>query len=147
MQKLDIKLKPSKFFIVLASLTLILTLVLIISLNLNRWARAFLLAVTMRYGISIIRNYGLLTGGPAISKLTFDASGWLLHDRLRTSSAELCPDSTITTWLCILRFQITGQKQKRTCLIFRDSLAADTYRQLLVQLRTNQAYEAEKARH
>jgi hypothetical protein len=147
MPKLDIKLKPSKCFLVLASLILVSTIALIISLDLNHWVRAILVAITMRYGVSIIRNYGSLTGGHAISKLTLDSSGWVLHDRLRTSEAVLCPDSTLTTVVCVLRFQIAGQKSKRTALIFRDALSADTYRQLLVQLRTNKAYEAEKTRH
>lgn len=144
MHTLDIKLKPSKYFTVLIILILASTIALIVAMDINTWIRGILTAISLRSGLSILRNYGLLTSATAIYKLTFEPTGCLLQDRLRICEAELCPESTITTWVCILRFRISGEKHKRTCLIFCDALDPDTYRQLLVQLRTFKSFETDR---
>jgi hypothetical protein len=147
MPNIDIKIKPSKIFILLIIITLACCLAVIYHLPISQlWIRGIVVALTLRYGWRILKDYGLLTGGYSISHLSLEEDGWKLQNRLRSFSAGLCGESTITNFVCVLRFKAPDRKQKITCIIFCDALPKSSYRQLLVQLRTSRAYEAERAR-
>jgi hypothetical protein len=63
------------------------------------------------------------------------ANQWLLHMRNETYTAEIKGDSTVTAFVAILRFKMEGKRFAQSCIIFRDSLADGTYRDLLIRLR------------
>lgn len=122
------------------------TILIIFYLPLGLGWQAMLAIITLGYGAKIGWQYGLLRGQHAITGLMLDDSGWWLQTREGLHPANLCGDSTVTLAVCILRFKITFLSQKQTCLVFPDSLPADAYRRLIVQVRTNTALRAEQMR-
>lgn len=122
------------------------TFAVLMALDTNRWLRAILAVLLLRNGFSVWREHAAMTGGRSIYRLIGEAGRWQLQDRLGQYSAELCPESTVTSVVCFLVFRLNGIGRKRTCLVFRDALSKDIYRQLLVYLRTVKAYPAEENR-
>lgn len=136
MQNIDIDLKPSRQFISLVSLVLIGSVVIIISLPLSGWCKSILMLGTLAYGIGALWFAGLIKSPRSIIGLQLLAEGSCkLHYPLHTITAEIKKDSTVTTALCVLRFIVPGKRLWPTCVIFKDSLDREKYRQLLVWLR------------
>jgi len=70
---------------------------------------------------------------------------WSILDKKRIYAATLCGSSTVTKMICILRFKILDEKLKRSCILFRDSMEAEQYRQLLVSMRNNKTKDNSNA--
>lgn len=136
MQHIDIELKPSRQFIKLISLALAGSIVIIIGLPLSGWFKSILMINTLAYGIGILRSIGLMKSTHSIIGLQLLAEGSCkLFYPLHTITAEIKKDSTVTTALCVLRFIVPGKRLHPACVIFKDSLDREKYRQLLVWLR------------
>lgn len=135
MQNIDITLKPSKQFLVFISALLLGSFMVIASLSLLSWIKIVLGLVLTGYGIKLFWCDILLRSRRSIIRLNKQNDGsWRLYDRKGAFTGLLAGDSTVTGFLCVLRFRVQGCFFKRSSLIFRDSVGADTYRKLLFRL-------------
>jgi hypothetical protein len=116
-------------------LVLVCTVGIVFTLPIPPIRKGFLILLVLSYGSRLFWNRALLQGGDSILRLSYDSERWELQDRIKTWNAELCGESTITHFLSILRFTTPNKRKKRTCLIFKDALGQDRYRQLVVILR------------
>ena len=120
----------------LVSLVLAGSVLIIISLPLSAWFKSILILSILAYGIGILWFVGLMKSICSIIGLQLLAEGSCkLHYPLHTITAEIKKDSTVTTALCVLRFIVPGKRLRPACVIFKDSLDREKYRQLLVWLR------------
>jgi hypothetical protein len=136
MHNIDIHVRPSRQFIALILLALIMALGAIWALSLSIALRGLLLGLTACYGVYILRRYGLLrTKDSLVAFRVLESGTWHLITNDKVYAGELAGDSTITGRLLVLRFAQNGAKLKRTFVIFKDALEASIYRRLLIQLR------------
>jgi hypothetical protein len=70
-----------------------------------------------------------------------DANGWWLCSKGHAFKAKISGDSTVTSYVTILRFTVPGAYWKQSCIIFKDAMQSDVYRQLVLRLRF---FDAEK---
>ncbi len=134
MQNIDIHLKPSWQFIFFILLTLICNVGIIFYLTISFWIKVLLLCVVLGYGVRVLWDRGYLKGLNSIRNLYYKDDSWELHSQSGVATATLCGESTMTTFISVLRFQDVITKKKYSCVIFRDSLESGLYRRLLVQL-------------
>ena len=135
MQNIDITLKPSKQFLIFISILLLGSFIVMASLPLSGWVKIVSGLVLAGYGIKLFWYDVLLRGPKSIIRLNKQNDGsWRLYDRKGAFTGGLAGDSTVTGFLCVLRFRVQGCFFKRSCLIFRDSVGAGTYRKLLFRL-------------
>ncbi len=135
-RNIGIELKPSRQFISLIGLVLAGSVVIIISLPLSAWFKSILMAGTFAYGAWVLWVAGLMKSARSIIGLQLLTEGSCkLHYPLHTVAAKIKKDSTVTTVLCVLRFIVPGTRLRPACVIFKDSLDQEKYRQLLVWLR------------
>jgi len=64
-----------------------------------------------------------------------DGRQWYLSRSGQQYPSILLGSSTITTLACVLRFSLEAKKKVFSCVVFKDSINIDQYRQLLVRLR------------
>ena len=83
--------------------------------------------LVIAYGVYLLRR--------SIMGLSYYERQWCLHTHRGDIFAELSRESTVTTWVCVLRFVIPGRFFKKTCVIFQDAIPRNVYRQLLVHIR------------
>lgn len=133
MQDREFKLKPSKLHCILFSIMWISSLLIILCLPLSMAilvGSAFLFSI---YGAYIFRRTLLLKHNESIISLrSLHDGNWLLHLLGKEVRGVLRGDSTITAFVAVLRFQVDNQRLPLTCMVFKDSLERDQYRQLLV---------------
>lgn len=135
MLDLHVKLQLSRQFMVLILLVVGGCLLISISLPWAIAAKVLLFLTITGYGSYLFWRYGLLKSPNAITQLAYKGKHWQLYDQQGPVDAELCGDSTVTTWVCVLRFRVAEKKLKRTCIIFCDALAPDEYQRLLAVVR------------
>jgi hypothetical protein len=123
MRNIDINIYPSKQFRLLIAIVLIATLIIIFTLAISIWLKLLL--------IVLAGSYSLLQHRKPIIQLRFHDDQWIIRDKTREYTAELCGSSTITKFCSILIFQIKNERFKRSCIIFRDSLQPDYYRKMI----------------
>jgi hypothetical protein len=63
-----------------------------------------------------------------------DDNGWYLEKNSKRIPVIPAGDSTLTSFVSILRFREDNKWFTQSCLIFRDSLSADNYRRFLVRI-------------
>jgi hypothetical protein len=143
MHRTVIDLYPSKQFLLGLVFILVLTCGIIVYLPITLILKFFLCGIVIFYSVMIFWKHGLLKAKHSIESFYIDKGSWQIRDKTGVFSAELSGDSTITTMVCILCFQLADTKKKRFSLVFTDSLKKDEYRRLMVKLRTNAAYQAE----
>jgi hypothetical protein len=136
MHSLDINLQPSKQFIVLILLVLLGTLAVVFSLPVSGWIKGLLMIAILYYGLSILWTTGFIKGPYSIKglRLRLDGSG-ILYCSPQPPEGIITGESIVTTYVCVLCFTMLGKPNKRTCILFNDSLEKDVYRQLLVMLK------------
>jgi hypothetical protein len=135
MQKIDIKINPSKQGFILLICLFFVSFVIIYSLSELGWAKIILAIITLVYGGSIFRRDILLKHPYSIVRLSKQKDDiWYLYNSKGHIEARLSGDSTVTTVCSILRFKVPNHFFKYSCLIFRDSINTETYRRLLLQL-------------
>lgn len=65
-----------------------------------------------------------------------DSDGWQFHEGSTRWQARVLGDSTVTQCLSVIRFEpIEPAGKKRSCLIFKDAMHPQQYRELIVRLR------------
>ncbi|MEO8965756.1 MAG: protein YgfX [Gammaproteobacteria bacterium] len=129
MQKIENQLHPSRQFILLHSTILICSIAIIISLPFMASLKLAFIAATLIYSAFI--QYGQHQW----QAIRVSPDGWALQRSNQYLPIEIVGDSTITTRVSVLRFVITGERCRSSCLIFKDSMDGDAYRQLIVRLR------------
>jgi hypothetical protein len=139
MQRLDIQLKPSSIFIGLTGFFLISSvLIVLFVLSVSGFFKVILMMSVLAYSIWIFWAIGLMKSSYSIVGLQLLADGLShLHYASHKMTANLTGDSIMTTTLCVLRFSVPGQRRKVSCIIFKDSVEPERYRQLLLWLRCN----------
>jgi hypothetical protein len=135
MHKIDIRFKPSKLFILFVLLSVAACFALVFTLPVTHLKKFFLCCFVLTYGGHVLWDRALLQHGHSLLRMSYDGGTWQLQDRIRTWQAEICGESTITSFLSILRFTAPNKRKKRTCLVFKEVLGSQTYRQLIVILR------------
>jgi len=133
----EFKLKPSKQYIFLICIVFLLSLTIILCLPVGGALKLCGFFLTWIYGAYLLSNDGLLRGKQAITSIKYAGDGcWQISMTDKTLDAELLGDSTVTGMVSVLRFRIISQRWPIACVVFRDSLPLDRYRQLVVQLKT-----------
>lgn len=64
-----------------------------------------------------------------------DAEGWYLESAGEKINIAVAGDSTITPIVSILRFHLPGKRLKCACVIFKDAMSHDIYRQFTVRIK------------
>lgn len=137
MPNLDFKFKPSKQYLVLLTLTLIVCLGIAVNLSFAPWVKFVLISLIALYGSYLVWAIAMLRGKEAITRIRRLENGdWSVFTPQGQFIAELRGDSMATTIVSILRFQIPSQRRPLSGVVFRDSLAGADYRELQVALRT-----------
>lgn len=85
------------------------------------------------YGAYLLQS-ALLRSTQSILGISKRGHGWQVSNRVGEREASLRGDSTVTSLVSILRFKTADDYFPRSCVIFRDSLAQDEYRRLMVVL-------------
>lgn len=129
------QLRPSKQFILLSSLFIFLSLMVIQSLVLYWLIKDVVELLVVLYGIHMIVRDGLLRSKHSITNLKYEKNGWFIAREEKFERAILCGESTVTTFISILRFRLQGKKGVLSCLILRDSLSQLNYRRLIILTR------------
>lgn len=136
MQDREFKLFPSHFYCLFLALMLLGSAVIALMLPVQFWLRTLIFAVLIVYGAQIFWRYAWLRSKNSvinIAKLT--DKRWRLTTQGGVVDAVLRGDSTITTVVSVLRFDIPGSRWPLSCMVFRDSLRADDYRRLISTIR------------
>jgi hypothetical protein len=136
MPDLVFNLKPSTHYLILLGSTLLLSLLIIAWLPLGMFIKLLLQLLASAYGAHVVWKYGLLRSKHSINVLRRHKDGqWLLSTANQTYPASIRGDSTVTSVVSVLHFQLDSFRRPFACLIFRDALGTDTYRRLLVVLK------------
>lgn len=110
--------------------------VIIVLLPFAGWLKILLLALLLGYGFFLMLKFALLRTAFSVTALEkMDAKRWQLQMRAGKFDAILRGDSTVTTLVSVLRFDVSGQKFPLVAIVFRDSLPADDYRRLVATIR------------
>lgn len=142
MPNVTVLLKPSKQFIALILGILVGSVIIIFLLPITLWAKVFCTIFILIYGSRILWRYGFLFHAQSIRGFQLEEKGiWQIHQASHKISGTLCDDSTVTHFLCVLRFAIPGQRTKISCIVFKDAVRRDDYRQLLILLRNRMVYQ------
>ncbi|HSW93861.1 MAG TPA: protein YgfX [Gammaproteobacteria bacterium] len=129
MQKFESTLHFSDIFIWIQGVMLIGSVAGVIYLNVPWWVKITLIAGLFAYAI-----YTLFFSNP-FQRIGQDADGWYLKKAGQIVPIEPLPESTVTSIVSILRFRQDKKVLKQTCLVFRDSMPRDCYRQFIVRMR------------
>lgn len=132
----DYKFQPSTSYACLLALVSLGTLVVIAALQWPVLYKLLLFACVSMYVAKLYREVYLRRGQHAITQLIHQPDGaWYVCTATQKLSAALLGDSTITPWVCVLRFKLDGVYWPRTCLVFRDALSVAAYKHLVMTVR------------
>jgi hypothetical protein len=135
MRRIAINLQPSRQYIFFIILVLIATLGIIFTLPINfKWEICAVIGV-MGYGGYQLWCVALMKGRGSILRVSYDRSGWEIEDKSQTYVAKIGGDSTLTSFLLVLRFKVEGSRKIYPCLVFKDSVGADIFREFTVRVR------------
>jgi hypothetical protein len=137
MPSLDFKFKPSKQYLALLTLTLVVSVGIVLALTFAPWIKFVLIMLIAFYGSYLLWAVAVLRGKQAITRVKYlNDKSWSVFTQQGIYIADLRGDSMATNIVSILRFQIPDQHLPLSCVVFRDSLDGHDYRELLVALRT-----------
>lgn len=132
MPEIDIQLKNSKQFMLLFFLMMLSSIVIVIYLPIILLLKFFLIFLSVSYGIYIWQQQTIIG-----LKLQANGDWRLTIKNAKDEIGQLCGDSTVTNYVCVLRFKLNSQSFKKSCVIFKDALDKEKYRQLRVILQTS----------
>lgn len=136
MQNQVFELKPSRYFTLILSFMVLVSCGICLALPLPAWLRLAAILSLLFYGGRIVQHYALLTSASTIKSFwRKDDKLWSIQVGQDIMEAVLEGDSSLWPGLCILRFRPLHKKRPLSCIIFRDALTRDTYRQLQVCFR------------
>jgi hypothetical protein len=131
----EYQFKTSKIFTtILISLMLMSSIICLIE-PFALSMKLVLLLLTCVYGGWILWNTILMRGAFSMSALRFKGDEWFVLTRQQWLPATLRGDSLVTTWVCILRFNIPGQLKPLSCVVWQDAVVGGSYKQLMVCLK------------
>lgn len=135
MLKLGTIIKPSKHFILLNFIALITCFFIIIFLPIGLLSKVSLVVFLIIYSGAIVYSSGLLLSKYSLRALYLTEYGWFIRTKTDLFKVFLRGDSTLTSWLMVLRFQDKDRNKRFSYLILRDSLKSISYRELMVAVR------------
>jgi hypothetical protein len=129
-------LKPSRQFFMLQLVAWVSSILITCTLPVHGVIKLMLILVVSSYCGFMVWRYGLLRGKSVVLALKHrEDNFWQLREHDATYQAELMGNSTVTPWVTVLQFRLPNQILRKHCVIFRDSLIPDRYRQLMVTVR------------
>jgi hypothetical protein len=133
----EFNLKPSKLYLILFSAIWLMSILIFLSLPLHIGLKLCGAVGLCGYGIYQVWRTALLKHRLSIISLRCHRDGrWHLYRPSTMLAATLRGDSTVTGMVSVLRFQVEKHRLPITCLVFKDALGSDRYRQLLSVVRT-----------
>ena len=119
----------SSYFVMLQVFLLIGSLACISYLSCSVWLKFSLILIVCAYSVWILSH------NRQWQSIGEDADGWyLIKKNGQKIPACWLGDSTVTSFVSILRFKVDGCFFRQSCLVFRDSMPDNLYRQLTVRL-------------
>lgn len=135
MSVVEFQLKPSRFYLMVMVLVFLASAVMLSLLAIAPLYKFLLLLVLVSYGVQLVWRFALLRDKHSVIALKkVDQDEWQVTNRAGVMLTKLRGDSTVTQWVAILRFDIKGQRKPLVSIIWRDSLPADQFRQLIVSI-------------
>lgn len=129
-------LKPSKYYSIFLAIALLASVIVVVTIKANIWIKLLVLALLAFYGSYTFLRYALLKTRDSILALQLvSGNEWQVTTRAGVQSMEVQGDSTITPWLSVLRFKVSGKRSALSCIVLKDSLPDEEYRQLVAILR------------
>lgn len=135
MQEISVDLQISRQFLVLIATTMVGCLGVVLYLNISVGVKIILLIFLTIYGVHVLWRYGLLKDSHSIKQLTQRSNDWYLRSNSGQFKVSLLGESTVSTWVCVLRFANFQNSKKYSCIVFNDSVESDLYRRLLVAVK------------
>lgn len=86
-------------------------------------------------GLCVLYSVSILRKQRQYQFIRHNKEGWWLRSADEEYKIEIVGDSTVTIFVTVLRFIVTGKKFKQSCVIFKDAMDGDTYRKMIVRLR------------
>jgi hypothetical protein len=128
MQDHQFNIQSSKILFSVVIFLFSLTVLLILNLSVQGWVKIVFLFFLALYGFCI-----QLTPIQRLRRLS--DGRWLLLIDLQEYKASLRSDSTLTTYVSVLRFTVENKRWPASCVLFPDSFLGDHYRKLVTLLR------------
>ncbi len=128
MPKFESTLHLSKYFAVMQLIILAGSLIGVCYIPCLVWVKTILIMVVL--GCSIQNFYSQMQW-QAIGQ---DVNGWYLKKAGEKLYVTFLGQSTVTSMVSILCFSEEGKYLKQSCMIFKDAMPSDRYRQLVVML-------------
>ncbi len=128
-----IVLRHSKLFSALIAFILVISCISIWLTPIGLLWRLLLSLVVVVYTGQVLWKDAMLLSPKSITRLTCYDSSWLIQDKTQPLRGQLCGDSCIMPFACVLRFKIHGAKywrSTRTVVVFPDAVDSQTYRRL-----------------
>jgi hypothetical protein len=136
-------IKPSKIYLGLWGLICSGSIVIALSLPASKWLILCVVIIVLWYSLYLLKRFGLQKHTFSILKLRFQKDGgWLLQTKYETYFAMLSGQSTVTSILCVLCFKEIDSHRLLPCLVFRDSLNGNQYRQLMIILKNQRDHDS-----
>jgi hypothetical protein len=134
MLKLDILCRRSNYLYGIAGLIFSGAVIIIFLLSIGWHAKALLVLSCLIYGWYSVRHLANL------KRIIIYEHDWRIFlNNHKSFAGELQGDSTLTSWVLILRFKILNSKAKQTILVFKDAIDENLYRQLIVAAKNTRA--------
>lgn len=136
MPEVEIRLKPSRLYIVFHWLAYLLSVAIVALLPLHWGIRTAIILGLSIYSALIFWEYVWLKGRSSIKALKLQPDGkWLLEMGYQQKTAELQGDSIVTRFVCLLRFKVPKRARLVSSIIFYDALPPEQYQQLILALK------------
>lgn len=137
MRDQEFKLIPSKLYLVMMSMLLGSSALILLCLPISIWMKLAGMILLTIYAIVAMQRYAYLSSRQSIKAIQFDRTlkRWMVYTNADTYSTTLCGDSILTTWVMVLRFRLPNRWWPISCLIFKDSLTSQQFRELAILLR------------
>lgn len=129
-------LRISHWQLCFISILLSISFICIAILAITVWQKIIGFVGVAAYGAYLYWHEGLRRSANAIIRLQRQADGrWQVTTHTMQYTATLRGDSTVTSLIAVLRFNIENKRRPWSCVVFRDALSADAYRQLMIAAR------------
>jgi hypothetical protein len=131
----DFHLRPSRLYFFIFAVIVLVSCLILTSLPVPLWLKLVGMTAVLVHGSRVFWRYVLLRDRLSITAIKYlDEKRWVIQNRDGTFAAELHPSSTVSSVVMLLHFRIAGKMLPLKSVVFRDSIAVDDYRQLLVVL-------------
>lgn len=135
MHAADFHFTPSRYYLLIFGVIVVASVLILCGLAIPLWLKFIAIAVVILHGGRVAWRYVLLRDKLSITSIRYtDEKRWVIQNGEGTFAATLHPGSTVTKVVMLLHFRIPGKMIPLKSIIFRDSLPADDFRQLLVIL-------------